>query len=503
MEATEIEIKFEVSDEALGGLVDHPALCAPSQRSRLRSIYFDTPARSLRNAGLGLRVRQTDHGLVQNLKWEGHSAPFVRKEWETELRSVRLNLAALADTPAGDVLDGQMPEPVFTTTVDRIRRIWTRGNDVVEVSLDRGRITSGNRREPIQELELELKAGDPKAVFELASTLSKRAKLPLMFQSKAERGYHLADDDGWQPERAQPISIAADTPAGNAFREIAHNCLAQVTNNSRLVSRYRSLEALHQLRIGLRRFRAALTAFRPAVEDGEFNHIKGETNWLARELDRARELDVFIQESFHLVRPEPADRDAFAQLGAVLLRAQTKAYGRALAALASTRFAKLMLTATRWVEIGDWSRSEEAVVKSMRDRRIDEFAGNQLDRMRRQVRRRGRRLGRLDEQGRHRLRIKAKKLRYCAEFFLGIFPRPGRQKRLLEALGDLQDRLGRLHDTAVSPHLALGIVRGQSAGAAFAAGLIVACRRSSSARDERAAIRSFKKFDVTKPFWSR
>lgn len=504
MDAPEIELKFEVSDEALHKLGEHPAFGVPAQTSRLRSVYFDTPDRDLRNACLGLRVRQSDGGLVQNLKWEKHSASFIRHEWETEVQSDRPDPAALADTPAGDVLDsdGQSLEPVFTTTVERTRRVWTRRDDMVEVSLDLGEITSGVRREPIQELELELKAGDPHALFELASTLNERVELPLMFQSKAERGYHLADDPGWEPERAHPIAIPPKTQAGNAFREVAHSCLAQVANNARLVSRYRSLEGLHQLRIGLRRFRAALTTFRSFTEDGEYEQIRTETKWLASELDAARDIDVFIQESFRCVSPERTDREAFARLGAQLLHAQSEAYDRALAALASPRFAGLLLNTTRWLEIGTWSESEEPVAKSLRDRRTDEFAHDQLDRMRRQVRRRGRRLARLDAQSRHRLRIKVKKLRYAAEFLSGSFGRTRRRKRFLEALGGLQDGLGRLHDTAVSPQLALELVRGQSADAGFAAGLIVASRRASAKNAERAALESFDAFNAAKRFWS-
>jgi inorganic triphosphatase YgiF len=504
MAGPEVELKFEMSDEALTKLIEHPAFDQPARTTSLRSIYFDTPDRDLRNACLGLRVRESDDGLVQNLKWEKHSAPFIRHEWETKVRSDHPDPAALADTPADDVLDGdgELLEPIFTTTVERTSRVWRRDDDMVEVSFDRGEITSGVSSEPIQELELELKSGDPQALFELASILSDQVKLPLMFQSKAERGYHLADDPGWRPERAQPVNIPGETRAGDAFREAARNCLAQVANNARLVSRYRSLEGLHQLRVGLRRFRAALTTFRPLVEDGDYEQVKAETTWLAGELDAARDLDVFIQESFRCVKPKVVDRESFARLGEQLLHAQSEAYDRALAALASRRFTTLMLTMTRWLEIGAWATSDEPVIKALRDGRTDDFARDQLDRMRRQVRRRGRRLNRLDAAERHRLRIKAKKLRYAAEFFSGSFSRPKRQKRFLKALGDLQDGLGWLHDTAVSPQLALGLVRGRSAKAGFAAGLIVANRRASAKKAERAALEAFEKFDVAKAFWN-
>lgn len=503
MDGTEFELKFEVSDEALPMLGELPALGAPAHTSRLRSIYFDTPDRDLRKACLGLRVRQSEEGLVQTLKLEKPSAPLARHEWETQIAAERPDPGALADTPACDVLNGddQLLEPIFTTTVERTRHLWRRGDDNVEVSLDRGEITCGVRSEPIQELELELKAGDPQALFELAAALNDQVKLPLMFQSKAERGYHLADDPGWRPERSRPINILPETPAARAFRDAGHNCLAQVANNARLLCRYRSLESLHQMRVGLRRFRAVLTTFRPFIEDGEFDHIRAETKWLAGELDAARDIDVFIHESFRCARPKLSDRHAFARFGAQLLHAQSEAYDRALAAIVSDRFAGLMLKATRWIEIGAWAASEEPVLKRLRELRTDAFARDELGRMHRRVRKRGRRLARLDAQDRHRLRIKAKKLRYAAEFFSQSFGRAKRRKRFLKSLGELQDGLGRLHDIAVTPQLALELAYGQSAEAGYAAGLIVASRRASKGKAERAALKAFERFDEAKPFW--
>jgi hypothetical protein len=52
---------------------------------------------------------------------------------------------------------------------------------------------------------------------------------------------------------------------------------------------------------------------------------------------------------------------------------------------------------------------------------VDEFAEGQLGRMRRKIRKRGQRLSHLEAQRRHRLRIKAKKLRYAAEFLAETF----------------------------------------------------------------------------------
>ena len=66
-------------------------------------------------------------------------------------------------------------------------------------------------------------------------------------------------------ERATPIHIAPDMPAGEAFRPIALTCVRQIAANEPAVSAGKA-EALHQMRIGLRRLRAAIrsgSVFRP------------------------------------------------------------------------------------------------------------------------------------------------------------------------------------------------------------------------------------------------
>ena len=504
MDRPEIELKFELTDEAWSKLRRHPALRSPAHTSRLRSIYYDTPDRALQNADFALRVRENGDGRVQTLKRERPFAPFVRDEWETETRSSCPDAAALASTPAWRILNGSggQLEPVFTATVERTCRLWSHEKDRIELSLDRGEITCGSRREPIHELELELKAGRPDALFELAGRLTEDLALPLIFRSKAQRGYQLADDGCWRPERAQPLTILAETRAVDAFRQVALSCLAQVANNAKLVTRYRAMEALHQSRVGLRRLRAALTVFRSFLQGDDYEHVRAETKWLAGELDAARDLDVFISEGFRRVEPGPCDREAFGRLGSQLLHAQSDAYNRALQAVASDRFSKFILTAARWIEIGAWAESERSVAKCLRETPVDQFARKQLDRMHRQVRRRGRHLERLNAHERHRLRIKAKKLRYAAEFFSETFDRPKLRKPFQRIIGEVQDNLGALHDTAVLPKLVLEHASIRSAKAGFAAGLIVAALRKSAKKAERAALKSFDAFRRVKPFWN-
>jgi hypothetical protein len=58
----------------------------------------------------------------------------------------------------------------------------------------------------------------------------------------------------------------------------------------------------------------------------------------------------------------------------------------------------------------------------------------------------------LSDDGRHRLRINAKKARYAAEFFRTLFPRKQAQ-RYARALAEMQDCLGSMNDAVVGHDL--------------------------------------------------
>ena len=503
MEAPETELKFELTGAALLKLGEHPLFSAPAETSQLQSTYFDTPGAGLKDAGFGLRVRKTGKRYLQTLKRQRSGSPIRRGEWEAEVAGDSPEPALLADTPVADLLSGEALAPVFATIVNRTRRLWVDGPNVIEVSLDQGEITAGQRSEPVQELELELKEGDPAALFELARALSDCASLRLSFDSKAERGYRLAAGEARASRKSEPGGVAPGDSTEQAFRKIGWACMSQVSANAEILRKRRSMEALHQTRIGLRRFRAALTAFQAVVAGAGYDEIKAETRWLARQLDEARDIDIFIQDAFQTAQVADEDRAACARFGARLLAAQTGAYEKVLATLDSPRYAQLLLKAAAWLEIGAWARDEDPQRRDLRQRKAVRFAGARLDHLLGQVLKRGRRLASLDDEGRHQLRIKAKKLRYVAEFFAGCFGEhhPGKRKRFVRALQILQDKLGLLNDIAVADRLAASLVKQQPAELAFAAGLIVGGRQGEARAIHRAAQDAFDALKGLKPFW--
>jgi triphosphatase len=497
----ETELKFELDAEAVSKLREHPAFADPQPPRRLRSVYFDTPDHDLRNCGLTLRVRETSGAYVQTVK-QRHSGLFGRGEWEQAVAAERPDPRAFHHTPVEPVLAGDAARlgPIFATTVERRVHLWRQGEDLVEISLDQGEIAVGEQREPIWELELELKEGRPEALFALARELVRGAPLRLSFESKGERGYRMAGRDGVEAFKAEQGAVAPDMPVEEAFRVVARSALAQVTGNAELLRRVRLPEVVHQMRVGLRRFRAALSVFKPMLDGDGFEEAKAGAKWLARSLDEARDIDVFVQDVFRPAEVEAGEGDpALEALGVRLRRAQAEAYEKVTEALESPRFASLLVDVAAWVEIGPWTKGDEMI----RRQPASQFGARRLKRLHRRVLRNGRGLAELSVEDRHQLRIETKKLRYAVEFFAGAFRkgRGGRLNRYRQCVRALQDRLGELNDIAVARSKTPRFFGGRGTEAAFAAGLVVGRRERAEPELRLATESAFAAFRHAKVFW--
>ena len=489
--AIETELKFRLGPGAVVRLSGHPALQGPQTTQNLRSVYFDTPDGVLRAAGCGLRVRRTPDGFVQTLKRQTAPGQTARDEWEVPVPSETLDLTALKTTPARKLLKGRRHDlsPRFATTVVRRIRMVDWEGARIEVAFDAGELSAGEKREPIYELELELKAGPPAALFALARRLARDLAIVPVFENKSERGWRLAEGDRRKPRPAVATPLSPDATTATAFRRIAMACLAQVSAHAELLRVVRRPEAVHQMRVGLRRLRAAVGVFKPLLAASERQRIETELKWLARESNTARDLDVFIRDVFHptaLAAPSPD----LAPLGRHLLTARSQAYDRILAAIASPRYALLMLETTAWIE-----------TTTLPDGPVAPYAAEALDRLQHQIEKRARDLTDLDAEARHHLRIHAKRLRYAAEFFADLFPTRRRRARYLKALERLQNTLGALNDLAVARDRIPGEAHLDNASLAFAAGRIIGRRERDEAALLAAAVKACGRFHDARPFW--
>lgn len=448
-EQQEIELKLEF-DPADGALIEAclSRLQPQPLTQSLISTYYDTPDFALRDAGIALRVRQQPDRFVQTIKaGDGSGALFDRSEWELEVPGQGIDLAAARNTGLPPFADADVVgvlQPLFETRIQRVLyRVRKNGSDV-EMALDWGEIATAKSHCPIAELEIELKQGSKAELFHLARALADVVPLRLGVRSKAERGYELIEGSS-AAEKARPVSVPVGVDSGQAFRIIARNCLRQIIANEPAMCEGRA-EALHQMRIGLRRLRAAISFFSEVVADAEQDLIKAELKWITNELGLARDLDVLGAEIFLPLQKAHGNDERVATAQRHFEARRAEAYAAATAAIRSDRFRHAVLDVVVWVEVGPWTRSEERI-----SREIGHYAAERLRRLRKIIKRKGAHLRDLTVAQRHKLRIRAKRLRYALEFFAETFPGEKQEKRhaeMLDSLKALQEALGSLNDLA-------------------------------------------------------
>src|ERR1700736_1120276 len=503
----EIEIKLEFPSRKTALLRDMALLRRTDglvRREKLTSVYFDTPGLELRKKGLTLRVRHNGSRAVQTIKAEGNSL-FERGEWETEIDGDFPDLMAARSTPLEKLMSKKLRKrlrPVFETRVQRTTYpLKTKSYDIA-LTLDRGEIDTGRNTTPIHEAELELQRGDSEALFKVARTFSRQVSAELAVKSKSQRGYELLSGDDSAVSKADAVQLAADMPASAAFQLIASGCLKQVIANKTAILA-EDAEGIHQMRIGLRRMRAAISLFSGILPDVEAGEIKTELKWLTAELAPAREFDVFLT---RVVGPLKRNHTLLAGMQGLshdLAKQREAAVERALAAVNSGRFRELVLNVASWLEAGDWRKPRAMSLRVRSNEPIETVAIEQLARRQKKLLKRGRLLRKLSPPKRHKLRIQAKKLRYASEFFETVFvgkKAAKRRKAFLSALKGMQDCLGDMNDISVHESLSTAIVENAAARGnneprrAFAAGLLAGSEQARLQSTIAAAERSYAAF---------
>jgi inorganic triphosphatase YgiF len=387
------------------------------------------------------------------------------------------------------------------------------GRSKVEAALDRGQIEAEDRTSAVCELELELKSGPPAGLYALARRLSEAAPLRLSFVSKAERGYRLLHGQlAGEAIKQARVQLKRGQSTREAFQAIAAAAVRQWAGNAGVLATARRPEALHQLRVALRRLRTAMKLFAPAVADDAYVRLTAEVKWLAGELDQGRDIDVMIEETFRPAARALHDQTGMSGLGERLLKARTKAYDRVIKTLAEPRHLNLLLDMAAWIECGRWADPTDARYGPLGDRPIEQMAGEGLDKLRRQVRRRGKKLEGLDPERRHKLRIRAKRLRYALEFFSGLYADDKAElKTMLDTLRGLQDGLGVLNDLKVARAKGLAFAEGGGRVAgdseaeghqqAYAAGIAIGLRLTGTDALLGKAQKHHDRLMAIAPFW--
>ncbi|AAK25484.1 conserved hypothetical protein [Caulobacter vibrioides CB15] len=478
----EIELKFLIPPEAAEAILD--VLDGEGAVRQLDATYYDTADHALRRAGFGLRVRDGEGGRKQTLKSASAGGVFSRGEWEETIAGPTPDRDALARTPVGEMLAEAALAPVFTARVERTIRMVAAGETLIEVALDRGELSAGERQATVCELELELKTGEPQALFDLARTLARHAPLRLSLISKAERGYGLAAGDAAPRVRRQTAALGPEASVEAALQAIGQAGLAHLCAALEALRERPAPDSVHQARVAARRLRAMLKIFKPLSRDAAALALDAELDWLAGELDAARDLDVFVGEVWEGSAATFEGREAFER---GLKAARATAYLRMEAALESPRARDVLLEAAAWLEAGAWT--SDPALAELRTIAAAAYAADRLDRLRRRMKKGAKHFDALDAHARHRLRLKGKTLRYAAEDLAPLFPNhPRRAERFLAAAKAVQDTLGVLNDRAIRRDLVNSCVHGDATLARAATEALLPCDGDKLLRAARGAL---------------
>jgi len=325
--AEEIELKLRLTPPLAARLkraeILHSSASGRAVTRRLLSTYFDTPGFDLKSLGGALRIRQIGRRRVQTLKLpvEDSSGLQVFREFEREVAGQLPELAGTGDEAVQALFRSHKfiteLAPVFATEFRRTTMPVRLAASEIEVDFDVGEIRAGERRLPLCEVELELKSGEPRQLLELALALHREVPAAWEFETKAARGYRLAANEPPVPQRARPISLDHEMTARAAFAVAARAGITQMRANEACARLGEDTEGVHQFRVGLRRLRALVGAYRKTMAPEFRAYVTKELDWLQTQSGAARDWDVFIEESLQRLRMRlPADPAVAAMLRA-------------------------------------------------------------------------------------------------------------------------------------------------------------------------------------------
>ncbi len=498
----ELKLSFDPKDRAL--LARHPLLRGQAHRPvtrRLAALYFDTPDLALKRAGLYLRLRRDGRRIVQTVKRQAPAGPLQdRDEFEAVLdgETPRPELVPDPDLRAFLCSDDVGPRltPVFATDIRRTRRMVSdgRGGEVC-LDIDVGSIqaaSGGEAAVAVNEIELELRSGSVDSLFAVALDLQRDLPLRLVPSSKAERGYGLvAGDPAAAPAKARAPALEPELPVGRAIAAVLGSGIEQVMANEAAVRAGIDPEGVHQMRVGLRRLRSALSLFADVLDPARRQAISSELKWLQSALGPARELDVFRAEALAPVAAAMGEEDGLRLLARRTDVAIALAYDAARGALASPRYTRLLLELARW--------QAAIAADSGLSGPVEPFAAALLERRLKSVRKAGRGLARAPVERQHDVRIRLKKLRYGADFFRSIFHEK-HARRFIARMAAVQEILGHLNDGAVLGRVLAGVCGGDPA-LARAEGLVLGWHARARQGQLDGLKAAWRRFGEAEPFW--
>ena len=188
----EFEVKYSATPQSFALLRSY--LGGDFRELHMETTYYDTPGADLSRRRWTLRRRYENGLSVCTLKTP--AAGFGRGEWDCEAASIEEAIPVLCKLSGQDALlsltrDGVLP--ICGARFTRLARNISSGSALLEVALDRGSLTGGGKEEPLLEVEVELKSGEPEDAVRYAKFLARKFGLTAPPKSKFRRALELAN----------------------------------------------------------------------------------------------------------------------------------------------------------------------------------------------------------------------------------------------------------------------------------------------------------------------
>ena len=295
--------------------------------------------------------------------------------------------------------------------------------------------------------------------------------------------------------RAEPILISANDSIETAASRIFDVALDHFIANRAVFAQMETAESVHQMRVALRRMRAAFGLFRPALAGTALTRAAARAKTIASALGATRDSDVFLD----LLATGPGATEnapdlAILQEAARRRREAGYSTAREILGESATRF--FIDDMRRCIAAKDWIAAPGADESgSARD-----YARSALDRLHKRAGRKSRDLAIQTPLERHEARIALKKLRYAAEFFESLFGRQKAIRAYIHILVALQDGLGGFNDLAAA-NRQLDLLHASDGSLAHAAGFVSGWFAYAACASIKHAHDSEKKLKSLKPFW--
>jgi len=509
----EVELKLAIDPRDVPTLRESSILrelrLKHTPRRSLVSVYYDTPRHSLARKGIMLRVRKIGNERLQCVKMNAAATSFFqRTELESPIRGNRPDLTQIADPDVRRMVRKRCARHdlarVFATNVERETWLLQLGQTQIECAIDRGVIASERKKAPISEVELELKSGQAARIYELAHRLNAIVPLRIETKSKEARGYDLVEHAKLAAPKAGPILINPPMSVRECLAAIAQPCIAHVLASANFAYKNNDPEGTHQLRVAIRRMRAAFSIFHRAMPENYRLRLAVELQTFAQKLGAARDWDVLVEETIASMPIRLRRQRSTEHLIRIARVKRAEGNKSAHASLRNPQYTEILLQLASWADrqfgsngsLPQGGKWELDVLAGP----APGFAAEVMQKFHDKARKLGRKVRELDPPEIHKLRIRIKKLRYATDFLGGFWPNR-RTQRYLAALKDLQEALGEFHDTTVAGELIAHFTATEDADVKFPTAQVNRWLTKYQRGLRKKVIDSWRKFANQKPFW--